>query len=70
VPNSHRQRIDQTVIYQPTNLETLTDIFEDLRKEFPTVPPKLMWTKSDDDGNLVINVPLDYPWPAVSSEAL
>lgn len=63
MPDSYRQIIDQTVIYLPTNADTLSDILSELRQEFVDVPPKLMWAKCDDDGHLVISVPVRRPLP-------
>lgn len=62
MPDSYRRRIDETVIYLPINMETLQDIFNELRQELAVVPPKLMTVRADDDGHLVVSVPVQHPW--------
>lgn len=60
--DSYRRRLDETVIYLPTNVETLLDIVSELRLEYGTIPARFMTVTSDDDDNLVIGVPLTRAW--------
>lgn len=62
MPDSYRRRIDETVIYLPINMETLQDIINELRTELAVVPPRLMTVRTDDDGHLVVSVPVQHPW--------
>lgn len=62
MPNSYRQRLDQTIVYLPTNLETFDEIREEIRRTFVGAPPSRIVLTADDDGNLVISVRLDAAW--------
>jgi hypothetical protein len=60
--NSYRQRVDQTIVYLPTNLHTFDEIREEIRRTFVGAPPMRILLTSDDDGHLVISVTLDGAW--------
>jgi hypothetical protein len=62
MPNSYRRRVDQTIVYLPTNLDTFDEIREEIRRTFVGAPPRRIMLTCDDDGHLVISVTLDAAW--------
>lgn len=58
--NSYRQRLEQTIIYMPANMETFHEILTEARGFYIRmgVPLRRITVTTDDDGNLVVSGPV------------